>query len=239
MEDYQRQKRNTKRYCGISPKMVTGTQLEVSNSVIPEPADNFSDFLYWREPIAALDLDDAVMNSESNCVKDKLREKPMVSKIEQNFEKTSITQNASNTRGKSKPNKRKSKTNKKQQLEVSDSVIPEPADDFSDVLYWRAPIAALDLDDAGINTESNCVNDKLREQPIVSKIEQNFEKTSITQNPSNTRGKSKPNKRKSKTNKKQSSPRLISTTPPEILPSEKSSVAIGKFMVKWTKIIDF
>ena len=239
MEDYQRKKGNTKRHCGISPKMVKGTQLQGSNSAIPEPADNFSDFLYWREPIVALDLDDAVMNSESNSVNDKLREKPIVSKIEQNFDRTSITQNPSNTRGKSKPNKRKSKTNKKQQSEVSDSVIPEPADNFSDVLYWRAPIAALNLDDAGINTESNCVNAKLIEKPIVSKIEQNFEKTSITQNQSNTRGKSKPNKRKSKTNKKQSSPRLISTTPPETLPSEKSSVAIGKFMVKWTKIIDF
>ena len=125
------------------------------------------------------------------------------------------------------------------QLEGSDSVISEPADNFSDFLYWREPIAALDLDDAVMNSESNCVNDNLREKPVVSNIEQNFDKTSITQNPSNARGKSKPNKRKSKTNKKQSSPRLISTTPPETLPSEKSSVAIGKFMVKWTKIIDF
>merc|ERR1712136_331835 len=101
--------------------------------------------------------------------------------------------------GKSKPNKRKSKTNKKQQSEVSDSVM---------------------------NSESNCVIDKLREQPRVSKIEQNFEKTVITPNPSNTRGKSKTNKRKSKTNKKQSSPWLISTTKHEVLPSEKSSTAI-------------
>ena len=231
MEDYKRKKRNTKRHCGISPKMVTGTELEVSDSVIPELADDFSDFLYWREPIAALDLDDAHMNSESNCVNDNLKEKPMVSKIEQNFDKTSITQNPSNTKGKSKPNKRKSKPNKKQQLEVSDSVIPETADNFSDVLYWREPIAALDLDDPVMNSEYNCVNDKLREKSIASKVEQNFEETSITQNPSSTRGKSKPNKRKSKTNKKQSSPRLISTTPSEILPSEKSSATIGKFMV--------
>ena len=118
------------------------------------------------------------------------------------------------------------------QLEGSDSLISEPADNFSDFLFWREPIAALDLDDAVMNSESNCVIHKLREQPMVSKIEQNFDKTIITPYPSNTRGKSKPNKRKSKTNKKQSSPRLITTTSPEILPSEKSSAVIGKFMVK-------
>ena len=113
MEDYQKNKQNSQRKSEDSTKF-TNTNLEALDSINLEPVDNYTDFLYWREPIATLELDDVVLTSESNKVQESFAEKTIKPKIKQNLTSSSVVINSSNVKGKSSSNKRKSKTNKKQ-----------------------------------------------------------------------------------------------------------------------------
>ena len=81
-------------------------------SVNSENLDNFTDFLYWREPIGALDLGDIVLTPEPNTIKDNEIEKTQLSAVEPKSIDAKASSNPKNGKSKSS-NKRKSKTNKK------------------------------------------------------------------------------------------------------------------------------
>ena len=81
-------------------------------SVNSENLDNFTDFLYWREPIGALDLGDIVLPPEPNTIKDNEIEKTQVSEVKPKSIDVNASSNPQNGKSKSS-NKRKSKTNKK------------------------------------------------------------------------------------------------------------------------------
>ena len=132
MEDLKQKKRSKKCRKGASKEISSPTKLEASDAGNYEPVDNFTDFLYWREPIGDLNLDDILLLStpekidDNNfTVKDKpskgepeietttvISDKP--SKIEANIDDTAIISNSCNVKVKSASSKRRPKTNKKQ-----------------------------------------------------------------------------------------------------------------------------
>ena len=125
MKDFKQKNGRTKRRKEASQEIPTITKLEASDAGNHEPLDNFTDFLYWREPIGDLNLDEILMPSGPKKTDDNdFIDKDKLSKGESNFEGATVISNLDNVKVKPLSSKRKPKTSKKQNSQRIISDIP-------------------------------------------------------------------------------------------------------------------